>query len=657
MFRYRAIWVMVVSIAAVVLLCHGAVFGEEEVETRPVVLTAEQEAWIRDHPVIRIGCAPDWPPFIFFNDRGEEVGIGRDYIDRISEVTGLNFEHVFYDTWSEVLEAAKAREIDVISTINENPQRARYLLFTDSYFTVQVVIIGTSEMREDLRLEDLKGRRIASVRGSAISDYLRSRYPELEIIGVIDDKSGLEGVAFHKYDVFVGDLASSSYYIDELVLPKLRVVGRTPLEYNIRIGSRRDLRTLNVILNKGLNAISDADRDDIERKWVNLQTEGYYIWPQLLLIVVGVIVGLIIVVVAVLMWNRLLRQKVQARTEELRRELEEHKLTEIALRESEEHFRRYFELGIVGMAMTDGEGRFLEVNDELCRMTGYTAEQLKQTSWTAITYPDDLKDSIRAFSKIVDGHMDGITIDKRYTCRDGRVIYAITSVRALRRADGVLSQTIALIQDITERKRTEIRQKTMMQELDHRVKNNLAEVLALAEHTLNRSTSLEVFRESFLSRVRAMAKTHEALAASKWEGVDLHKLVGLVLGAHCREGAERIEILGDHLVLPSRTCSPLCMTLNELSANAAKYGALSNYDGRIKLEWWFDEKKSLLRIRWTEIGGPEVSAPTKMGLGTKLMRGLIEYELQGKLEIIYPVEGLVCNITIKLIHDHLTAKH
>ncbi|QQE13661.1 transporter substrate-binding domain-containing protein [Planctomycetota bacterium] len=655
--RWLMLLVVMVLLAIVVGVVNGQDEGEEgELAGVGVELTMEEKAWIKEHPVIKVGAAPDWPPFLFFDQRGEVVGVAEDYMNLLEKNTGLKFEQVLYNTWAEVLAAAQKRDIDVIATINENARRSRYLYFTESYFTVEVAIIGTSEMREDLSLEDLDGLRVAVVEGSAVSDYLEDRYPELNLIGVMDDKSGLEGVAFHKYDVFLGDLASSSYYIEELALPKLRVVGRTPLEYKIRVGSRRDWHILNVILNRGLKAITPEERASIERKWINLQVGGVYIWPQLLLIIVCVIVGLVVIVVSVLVWNRMLRQKVSARTEELRKELEQHKRTEIALRESEEHFRRYFELGIVGMAMTDEQGRFMEVNDELCRMLGYDAEQLKQTSWVSITFPDDLPDSMESFRGLLKGDRDGFTVDKRYVHRDGGMLYAITSVRALRRTDGSVSQMVALIQDITERKRTEIRQKTMMQELDHRVKNNLAEVLALAEHTLNRSTSLAGFRDSFLGRVRAMAKTHEALAASKWEGVDLHKLVNLVLGAHCRHGADRIMIEGEHLVLPSRTCSPLCMTLNELSANAAKYGALSNDEGKIHLNWELVGEEEL-KVKWRESGGPEVKQPTRVGLGTKLMRGLIEYELQGSLELTYPAEGLVCEIEIKLAHDYLTSKH
>ena len=621
-----------------------------------VNLTKEEKNWIAEHEVVRVGCAPDWPPFLFFNNRGQEVGIGRDYMTLISMRTGLEFEHIFYDTWDEVLEAAKRHEVDVISTINENPQRARYLLFTDSYFRVGVVIIGARDIKEGLRLDTLGGLRVAAVRGGAVYQYLKMRYSELNVIEVMDDKEGLEGVAFHKYDVLIGDLATASYYIDQLSLTNLRVVGRTPLEYNVRIGSRRDWPILNGILNKGLNSITFAERKEIERRWVSLSGEGVYIWPQYFMIGLGVFGVLVVTVVVVLIWNRTLRRKVSVRTEELRFELEEHKRTETALRDSEEHFKRYFDMGIVGMAMSDEHGQFVDVNAAFVDMLGYSGEQLKNATWVSITYPEDISSGTEEFAKLVTGELDEFTIDKRYVRRDGSLIYAITSVRAIRQPNGKMSQAIAMVQDISDRKRTEIRQKTMMQELDHRVKNNLAEVLALAEHTLHRAKTLDDFRESFLSRVRAMAKTHEALAASKWEGVDLSRLVHLVLDAHMRSNAERVKIVGDEVVLPSRTCSPLCMTINELSANAAKYGALSNTCGKISIEWWYKKEQDELRILWKEFGGPEVRKPKRTGFGTKLMKGLIEYELQGEMDIQYPLEGLVVDIRIKLAHDHLTHK-
>ena len=624
-----------------------------------VDLSKEEKAWVRDHPVIRVGCAPDWPPFLFFNERGEEVGIAREYMDLVSANTGLKFEHIYFDRWAEVLEAAKKREIDVISTINENPQRSRYLYFTDSYFTVDIVIIGTSDMRENLTFEDLSNLRVATVQNNAVMNYLHERYPEIHLIGVEDEKSGIEGVAFHKYDVFIGDLASCAYYIDELILPTLRVVGRTPLEYNIRIGSRRDWPILSGILNRGLNKITPAQRESIFTQWVKLLPGQHPLWPQLLIIlgcVLAILVLLVVAVSVILIWNRVLRQKVAVRTQELNYELEEHKRTENALRESEAHFRKYFELGLVGMAIMDPHGRFVEVNDELCKMLGYKADQLKQTAWVSVVHTDDLPACTNAMRALVRENQQGITEDKRFVRQDGAVIYTITSMSTLRLSDGRVSKIIALIQDISQRKAQEIKQNTMMQELDHRVKNNLAEVLALADHTLNRVSTLDEFRDAYLTRVRSMARTHEIMAEAKWDGIEISKLIEVVLGAHYKEGMDRITTQGESILLPSRTCQPLCMTLNELSANAAKYGALSVHEGKIELFWELKGNNEL-HLVWREKNGPPVKKPTRIGVGSKLMRGLIEYELQGKLEFSYPMDGMICEITIRLAQDKLTAKH
>ncbi|WP_432798351.1 PAS domain S-box protein [Poriferisphaera sp. WC338] len=617
-----------------------------------VGLTLEEAKWIKDHPVVRVGCAPDWPPFLYFNAHGQEVGMAREYMELIGQRTGLKFVHIYYDTWADLLKAAERQEVDVITTIAQNAARSRYLLFTDPYFDVKTIIIGTNQSPSDLKLTKLDGLKIAAVDNSALYDKLTAQYPHYNVTGVIDDKAGLEGVAFAKFDVFVTDIASASYLIDHLALTNLQIVGQTPWSYQIRIGSRRDWPILNGVLDKGLATITPAERKAVERKWIKLKDPNLILWPKLLFGFAIVIGLLIITVTFILIWNRVLQRKVTKRTYALYRELEQHKRTEAALRESEEHFRRYFELGIVGMALTDEQGRFCEVNDRLCEMLGYDPESLKNTTWVTITHPDDLQGSIEQFQNLMTKKQDGFMVDKRYIKLDGSTLYAITAVRAVRRRDGSLSHAIAMILDITERKKGELRQQTMMQELDHRVKNNLAEVLALADHTIHRSSNLDEFRESFVSRVRAMARTHEALAASRWEGIDLMALMQLVFDAYCKDENTRVHFDGKPIVLPSRTCSPLCMTLNELMVNATKHGSLSNTHGYVKVSWHMLSNKQL-HIHWEEKDGPTVKVPERKGFGTKLMKGLIEYELQGRLEIAYHETGIVCDIDIQLVTDEM----
>jgi two-component sensor histidine kinase len=233
-------------------------------------------------------------------------------------------------------------------------------------------------------------------------------------------------------------------------------------------------------------------------------------------------------------------------------------------------------------------------------------------------------------------------------------------------------------------RREEQRRVTMMRELDHRVKNNLTAVIAMAEQTFAWSTDLNGFMRAFLGRVRALGRAHEALAASRWEGIGLEEIVRITLEPFegprtdevgSEEGADvapadtrgqaaeggRIRVAGEHVTLPARVSSAVCMTLHELATNAAKYGALSSPDGRVSVGWsvgrdgradagaqgGHGEGRGTVRLTWSEEGGPRVTCG-RQGLGTGLIKGIIEYELGGRVELEMAAEGVRCVLEVPM---------
>jgi PAS domain S-box-containing protein len=141
--------------------------------------------------------------------------------------------------------------------------------------------------------------------------------------------------------------------------------------------------------------------------------------------------------------------------EELAGELIERRHTEEALRASEERFRRYFDLGLIGMAITSPSKGCLEVNDELCRVLGYERSELLQMTWAQITHPDDLDADVAQFGRVLAGEIDGYRLDKRWIRKDGRIIDSIMAAQCVRRADGSVDYFVGLVLDTTERKRAE----------------------------------------------------------------------------------------------------------------------------------------------------------------------------------------------------------
>lgn len=188
----------------------------------------------------------------------------------------------------------------------------------------------------------------------------------------------------------------------------------------------------------------------------------------------------------------------------------------------------------------------------------------------------------------------------------------------------------------------EVRQQRLSLELDHRVKNVLAQVAALAEQSLQRSADMSSFAHAFLGRIRSMARTHEALASNRWDGVPLGEVVRTALGPTV-DG--RCSATGPTVVLSPRVSSSLGLALHELGTNAVKHGALAGEDGCVDVTWSV-EGDGRIDLEWRELGGTEPPSRKSSGMGLSLVHGLIGHDLGGEVRIAFPPAGLVCRMSL-----------
>ena len=181
----------------------------------------------------------------------------------------------------------------------------------------------------------------------------------------------------------------------------------------------------------------------------------------------------------------------------------------------------------------------------------------------------------------------------------------------------------------------------LIDELNHRVKNTLATVQSLSAQTFRSSTDLEA-RKKFGARLASLGSTHDILSAQKWENADIRAVVENVLEPFQGAAPRRIRIAGPELQLSARCVVMLSMALHELATNAAKYGALSTADGRVFVAWDIDNKTGDKRIalRWREVGGPEVTPPTRHGFGSTLIEKGFPAQLGGHASINYEPTGV-----------------
>lgn len=202
--------------------------------------------------------------------------------------------------------------------------------------------------------------------------------------------------------------------------------------------------------------------------------------------------------------------------------------------------------------------------------------------------------------------------------------------------------------DITDRILAQEQQRLLMDELNHRVKNTLATVQAIAAQTLRSGDPPERFVKTFKARLMALSRTHNALTRGQWHGADLADILREELHPY---GSTRFRLHGPDLHLPSRAVLSLGMVFHELAVNAVKYGSLSAPDGRLEITWSSapaDDGTTLLTFDWCESGGPSTAAPRQKGFGSRLIERSIIGELNGQLSMDYRPTGLVCQFVIKL---------
>ncbi len=221
--------------------------------------------------------------------------------------------------------------------------------------------------------------------------------------------------------------------------------------------------------------------------------------------------------------------------------------------------------------------------------------------------------------------------------------------------DGV--RVTGFARDITTRKQSQIRQSLLVRELHHRVKNNLATVLALANLSGRNAVSVEDYQNKLRARIQSMARSHSLLNENSSRPGFLRTLLNDELEPYAEGERERIHIEGPDVDLPPEAALALGMAIHELATNAGKYGALSNERGDLDVRWQVvqednDRQRHLLRIEWRERNGPPVTPPARKGFGSRLLESVIVQQLKGRVELRYDPEGLTAIIDARLDSAH-----
>jgi two-component sensor histidine kinase len=188
-------------------------------------------------------------------------------------------------------------------------------------------------------------------------------------------------------------------------------------------------------------------------------------------------------------------------------------------------------------------------------------------------------------------------------------------------ADGTVVGGVNMLVDISHRKAQEVKSAALAHEMHHRVNNTLSTVMAIMGSTLRVATTMDEFREDFVSRITALSKTHALLTQGVHASVPLRDLLNNELHMFVDNDNSRVRLSGPNLALSERTAVPVGMALHELATNAAKYGALSVIGGRVSVEWSLLD--GIAQIAWRETNVPMPKERERVGFGTHLLTNVL----------------------------------
>lgn len=321
-----------------------------------------------------------------------------------------------------------------------------------------------------------------------------------------------------------------------------------------------------------------------------------------------------------------------------------------ALQESEATLRAFFETDGLFAAIMEQQGehvRYLKANPAFTRL--YGRADLVGVSIDEVQSADEATAMIDRLAHVRSSGKP-LSFERALDGESGTRWFSVT-ISPITGHAGEPPRFATAAFEITERKRAEEQQELLRHELGHRLKNVLTVVQSVASQTMRQANDLPSANRALAARLAALGEATDVLTAQSWEAADLRTLIGKALAAHGSIG-ERVRATGPAMTLQPQVTLALALALHELATNAAKYGALSSAWGRVDVEWsatkGTDEAGQRFHLRWQEVGGPEVRAPSRRGFGSTMIERSLAAYFRGEASIAYPPEGVIFTLDCPL---------
>ncbi|MEZ2126755.1 MULTISPECIES: sensor histidine kinase [unclassified Sinorhizobium] len=296
----------------------------------------------------------------------------------------------------------------------------------------------------------------------------------------------------------------------------------------------------------------------------------------------------------------------------------------------------------------DLDGLITSWNEGATRIFGWMAEEIIGSPISIIFTDDDKREGIpqREMTASLDRESGN---DERWHRRgDGTLFWASGQMMALRSEDGIVEGFLKILRDRTDQREAEERQRMLMHELSHRMKNTLTVVQAITSQSFRSAATLEDAKSAITARLTAYSKAHDILLQRDWVSTTMASIVEATAANIGVEASERLRMHGPSVELGPQAALTFALVLHELATNASKYGALSGEAGTVDVSWDIKDKDRPIRLQfwWRESGGPEVRPPKRKGFGSRLIASSLR--AFGHVTLDYRPAGVVVEIEADL---------
>ena len=458
-------------------------------------LTVEERAWILEHPTLRIAPAPNFPPIEFFDEQGQYQGITADFFKLITQKTGLRFQVEQLESWADVLEKTKQKEVDLWGEAAQTEERKQYMRFTSPYLSFPAAIINRQGETKNLTLDTLSNLSVVSIDGYASHEYLKKTFPDLKLITVPNIETGLKMVSFGLADTIVASTAPASYYIQKAGLSNLQIAGESKFSWDLSFASRKDWPLLHSILQKTLDDISSAEKEKIITKWISLDQQSL-IHKRSFWITIALVTAISTVfLIMVLLWNRSLRKMVNKKTIELQNELKRRKDAEEAVSRSEERLNNFFGASFEGLFLHDN-GKILDINPATTQIFGYKPHELLNHNLLEFVSPDCRQNVTALMASGEPGPYETIVIKS-----DGEPIPVAVRARTIEVGKGKVR--VVSLNDISKHKQAEAALQKAYDNLEHLVVMRTSEL----KEANDQLTELDQLKSMFIASMSHELRT------------------------------------------------------------------------------------------------------------------------------------------------------